>query len=146
MALAAAAGLAGCADEGRVVGEHPADWDQGAPLVAFQGWRYHSADEGQRLYAPGAGPAPERCVAYQDATARSTDRCEVEGPRQAWNEQGEQVTRGPWTLNATWDGAGEDLVATERDPSRRTVVAFDGEDRPAFFWDGIRREGPMAIE
>lgn len=139
--------LCGCfepAPTGEAPVERPADWDQGAGLLAYSGFRAHSADERQSLVPPENATVarPAYCGAYQDGQRSGWDTCAVSGPDGSYGGDW-----GPWTIEASWDGRGEDLVETERAPERRTVVAFDAGGEPVAWWAGARHpDGAMAIE
>jgi hypothetical protein len=99
--------------------DRPGDWDQSAELVAYDGFRAHSADQTVDAAPRDAGLArPAGCAAYQDGRRDRFDTCAVvDADRRA-------PSGATWTVHATWDGSGEDLVAQERDEGRRSVVAY----------------------
>lgn len=146
-AVAMVLGLTGClgpAALGPAPVERPADWDAGVMVLAYSGFRAHSADEEQSLVPPDnmTLPRPAYCGAYQDGVRQAGDTCAVADRDTRWGGDW-----GPWTIVASWGGRGEDLVETEQDPSRRTVVAFDGAGTPVAWWAGARHpDGSMVIE
>lgn len=114
----------------------PGDWQTGEELVAFVGSKSHDAHQSYGL-APAAGDpegTPVRCVAYQEGRHHRLDKCTVvPGNVTGWDD----VTWGPWTLQASWSGWGERLYEdVELHPERRTVVAFDADGRPVAWWAG----------
>jgi hypothetical protein len=123
--LGLAALLAGCLEPNiRITDawpvDRPVDWDRSPELVAYDGFRSHSADQEVAAAPEEQGtPEPAGCAAYQDGKRDRLDTCEVHGPDTRFGRD-----EGPWTIHATWDGRGEDLIEQERDESRRTVVAY----------------------
>lgn len=128
--------LSGCANH--LQQDRPADWNTGLALSAYAGGKTHSAHEDYDLRPLENGTQPSRCVAYQEAREDDRDSCTVYGPRE---DRDAGRTFGPWTIEATWDGAGERLHEdVELHPERRTVVAFDEKGAVIAHWDGLRRD------
>lgn len=88
--------------------DRPEDWDRSPELVAYDGFRAHSADQEVAAAPEDPGTSePAGCAAYQDGRRDRFDTCEVRGPDTRFGRD-----EGPWTIHATWDGRGEDLIAT----------------------------------
>jgi len=147
--VAVVVALSGCfanlrATEGAAPIALPPDFDGGEGMLAYSGFRAHSADEEQHLVRADDSQLarPAFCGAYQDGVRKAGDDCTVEDADTRWGEYW-----GPWTINASWDGAGEDLVETERNLQRRVVVAFSQDGQAVAWWAGARHaDGSMAVE
>ncbi|HJQ93654.1 MAG TPA: hypothetical protein VJ874_05145 [Candidatus Thermoplasmatota archaeon] len=130
--------LSGCVGNDRFDGTRPDDWQAGAPLLAFEGGKSHDADETYSLRLANASDAPAqpvRCIAYQDGRHAVGDECAVvPAGRTTW----EGTAIEGWTLDASWDGRGQDLHEdVELNRGGRTVVAFAEDGSIVAHWDGM---------
>ncbi len=129
--LMAVVALAGCVEPmpgGPWPVERPDGWDATPEMTAVSGGRYHSADQHLVADGPSGVPVPAGCAAYQDGVRKGWDTCRVEADQRP-DAAGSPAGVG-WTVMASWNGRGEDLIEQERDESRRTVVAFDADGNP----------------